>query len=194
MTTIGHTYLSATIGVLVGLLALALPGIAASDPVSLEFKLDTSAINGSPGRLAFNFTDGDGVAGGSVVVFDLAGEAVIQDLVLNGDAAGSLAPGELELGDGAFLSEGLQAVEFGDTLTFRLSLSGSAPAEEFPDQFSFFMLDEQFEPFPTDDPLGADALLVCELRSALPDCRSFESPVIVAEIDGVDVFADRFEQ
>lgn len=194
MTTNPFTRLTMASGVLVGTLALALPAPALSDPVTLEFRLDTSAINGNTGRLAFNFTDGDGMPGGGAAVFDLVGNALIQSLELNGDATGSLAPGTLELGDGAFLSEGLQALEFGDSLTFSLSLSGSTAEGEFPDQFSFFVLDEEFEPIPTDDPLGADALLVCELVTALPDCRSFDSSELGAVIDGVAIFTDRFEQ
>ncbi len=175
------------------LLVASLSGPALAGSITLELQLNTAVISAQPGHLAFSLADGNDHTGSSVVVANLAGNAVVGDLSLSGDASGGLAPGSLTLGDAAFYSEGLLALQFGNTLVFEFSLSPSFLPGEFPDQFSFFVLDEQFLPYPTDDPLGADALLVCELVGVIPDCRLFSSAAVGAVIEGFRIFDDRFE-
>lgn len=132
--------------------------------------IDTSALNGSAGKLVFDFTSSNGFTNhadilnfttdGTLGLPDTEGGLVEGDIIL-----GSNPAHHTRIHDGFFFNElTVNFVSFGNQITFTLELSESpSGAGQLPDEFALFLLDTSFHPlFKTSDPLGADALFsVC---------------------------------
>lgn len=153
-------------------------GIAASvaRAVTLDIALDTTPIAGVAGFLAFDVVDGDGVANNSATISGFATDGMLSGPVNpDGDVTGTLIPSPAVIGDGTFLAELRQAITFGNAISFRLDATTFGTFAPFPDEFSFFLLGEGGVPFPTTDPLGADALIVVDISATSPALTTFAS-------------------
>lgn len=141
-----------------------LAGLAGPASASLlVVAIDTAALSGAHSQLAFDFTDGDGQAGNNT--------ATIGGFSTDGVYTGSppppgvagLLPGAVTLADSP-LTELLQPIVLGATLSFALSLTENFPGG-FPDQFALFLLDGAgASPLvQTDQPGGAGALFIFDV-------------------------------
>jgi hypothetical protein len=141
----------------------------------LNVSVDTSAIAGQSAFLAFDFIDGDAAGGGlsnntaTISGFSLSGGALQGDGERLGGVSGTLIPGPLTLmdsysflGDTYSFNEFLQPVVLGDIFRFTIEVTENFVDKDYtiPDLFSLWLLDENFVPFPTDDPTGANLLAV----------------------------------
>jgi hypothetical protein len=116
--------------------------------------------------MAFGFIDGDGAVNNTVTLGDFATDGALGLATVTGGVAGSL-PGAVVLDDTGFFSELLQGIDLGTRISFTLDYTESF-AGGFPDQFAFFLLDNDaitpFLPlFGTTDPTGAGALFAIDL-------------------------------
>lgn len=132
--------------------------------------IDTSALNGTAGKLAFDFTSNNGgvnhvdilnfTTDGTLGLPDTEGGLVEGDIIL-----GSKPAHHTRIHDGFFFNElTVNFVSFGNQITFTLEISESpSGAGHLPDEFALFLLDTSFHPLlTTSDPLGANALFsVC---------------------------------
>jgi hypothetical protein len=77
----------------------------------------------------------------------------------------------------------------GNLITFTLEYSDAGPLGGFPpDQVSLFLLDSNFQPlFPTDDPLGADALFAIDLTGAPGGVLSLYKPATLQSAGNIAV-------
>jgi hypothetical protein len=122
-----------------------------------NFSINTSALSGQQGLLAFDLIGGDGaVANNTAIVNNFSTNGVLDQ------------PGQaVTLTDSLFFNEELKAITFGSFLSFTLQLTENHTAPGF-DQFSFFVLDAvSFLPlFGTTDSTGADALFAIDITGA----------------------------
>jgi len=130
--------------------------------------VDTTPVAGAAGYLAFDFVDGDGLTNNQITIVDFVTDGGLGLFSATGDVTGNLIPGPLRLGDSGFFNEGLQAITFGTAIEFRFTLTANGPYQPSLDAFSFFLLDDTFLPFPTDDPSFSDALIVADIADANP--------------------------
>jgi len=165
-------------------LVISLATQAETDPRIVRVTLDTSLIYGFPGFLALDFTDGDGQENNSVVVSDFLTDSVVGALSLSGDASGDLIAYSLVLADSEFYNSAMQSLVFGETISFDLSLSTNDLSGPTPDSFSLFVLDSTQAPVPTNDPTGADALMVLDLTGPALDPQVFQSEFVQVSIAG----------
>jgi hypothetical protein len=140
----------------------------------LNVSVDTSAIAGQSAFLAFDFIDGDadggGVANNTATISGFLPVAVLQaGATSTGEVSGTLDPGPLtlmdsyySLGDTYSFNEFLQPVVLGDIFRFTIEVTENFVDKDYtiPDLFSLWLLDENFVPFSTDDPTGANLLAV----------------------------------
>jgi len=164
---------------------LAFAGLAQGSPIQFDIQIATSTLNGTSGFVALNLFDGDGLINNQVSIDGFATDGVLGDLTLTGDVSGDLEIGPLLIGDGEFFNEALQAIIFGDTLSFRIGVTGEGPYTPIPDGFALFLLDDGLLPYVTDDPAGADALVAAAIDSASPIPVAFESTFASASISPV---------
>ena len=146
---------------------LAVLQTRAAQATLLEVTIDTSSLTGTPAQLAFDLIDGDGVANNmaTLVSFNRDGSpASLDPGLIVGDVMGNL-PGPVAIKDTFFFNEYLQPLILGSFITFSVELTENYTGGLFPDQFSFFILDE-FGDLPivlTDDPLDTHALLAFDI-------------------------------
>lgn len=134
----------------------------------IQVTIDTSALSGTTGSIAFDFLDG-GIPVNAIVVSDFTSDGTLGTATLSGDVSGTLA-GTVSLGDMDFFNEYLQGLTFGSSLSFTFDTTGN-PADpgSFPDGFSFFLLDGTGMPVPTtSDPTGSNALFLYNVGEADP--------------------------
>ena len=133
-------------------------------PFSIDFQLAGSG--GSTATLSdFSFGAGGGPAGVPTLV---------------GGATGDLSS-TVTILDDSFLNEFTQAFTPGDILSFHLSLSGTAPAVGFPDEFSFAILDRTGAELPTNS--FANVFLSADITPS-PSVESFGSDLARAPQGG----------
>ena len=130
-----------------------------------DVTMDTSALNGTPASLVFDFIDGDSLVN-SVTISDFAGDGVYDPTAAMtfGDVTGALNTSAV-LGDSSGFSELLQPIVLGDALSFMLALSDQFSGVDLPDRLTLFLLDQSgsFPLYATSDPSGSDALLAIDL-------------------------------
>jgi hypothetical protein len=133
---------------------------------TLDVHIDTSTLNGTPVALAFDFINGDDVVNNSVRISHFITDSNFDSSLSSsvGNASGALHT-NLTLNDAEFLNEYLQPMVLENAIQFRIDTSQVYLQNSVPDAFSFFILDgTNFLPlFPTNDPTGANALLVLDL-------------------------------
>jgi hypothetical protein len=124
---------------------------------------------GGAAQLAFDITDGDGIADNNgVTVTAFSTDGVLGAAVTDGGVTGTL-PGTVTLRDTQFFNELLQSITLASSIGFTLTLTENSTSGSTPDQFSFFLLDPVTSAplFDTSDPdTGANALFVVDLGVA----------------------------
>ncbi len=150
----------------IAFLVATLPTTSYAAPTHVT--VDTSALSGTTGSLAFDFLDG-GTPANTVTLSDFTSDGTLGTSTPTGDVSGAL-PGTVTLGDSEFFNEYLQGFTFGGSLSFTFDTTGSpADPTSFPDAFSFFLLDSSGMPVPTtSDPTGANALLLYNVGETDP--------------------------
>ena len=129
-------------------------------PDSLQVSIGTSVLSGTPGTLAFDFIDSDGLVNNSVSIVNFASDATLSPGIATGSESGDL-PGTVTLTDAGFFNELLVPATFGSSISFTLDYTNAAGAP--PDSFTFFLLDAAaFNSLVTTDLLG-DALLEVDM-------------------------------
>jgi len=147
--------------------------------------VDTTPLRGTVGALAMDFLDGDGLVNNTITLSHFVADATLAAGTPTGDISGTLSPGPVVLGDTGFFNEWLQPVTFGSFLTFQLENAAGGPFTPMPDSFSFFLLDSTLLPYPSDDPLGTDALLVLDIDRANPIVQLFISTSATVTVSAV---------
>ncbi len=147
-----------------------------------DVTIDTSPIQSTAGFMAFDLIDGDGLINNSITISNFSSDAALITEAVTGDVIGALNPGPMVIGDGDFFNEMLQEVTFGTFVNFRLETTGNGPFGPTPDSFAFFLLDSGFFPYPTNDPLGTDALMVLDIDNAQPVPQVFVSASASANV------------
>lgn len=124
--------------------------------ISYNYSLDTTALNGTAGTLAFDFINGDNVTNNTVTISGLA---------TDGTVTGST---NFSLADVNFFNEELRNIVFGTTLSFTVDLT-EAFAGGTPDSFSFYLLDANAlnALYPTTDPTGLNASLYADVTNVI---------------------------
>ena len=132
-----------------------LAAVRANAISTYDVSLNTTAIAGASGTLqmlAFDLIDGDLEVNNTITATGFSTDGM---LPLSSDVV---------LEDTGFFNEELRDITFGTYLNFTLELTDNSVPPGFFDQFSFFILDENFLPlFPTTDGTGADALFVIDI-------------------------------
>lgn len=135
---------------------------------TVNVHIDTSAAQGTRGRIAFTFLGGS-PATNTLQILNFSTDATL-DLPVT---EGGLVTGDLilrvnpaaftQIEDDFFYNElalPTTTMSFGNQIDFSLQLSENAVLGAIPDELSFFLLDEDGQRlFATSDPLGSDALL-----------------------------------
>jgi hypothetical protein len=137
---------------------------ASAHAFSYQFTLDSSALAGTTGQLAFDLLNG-GTTPNIVTLSNTITDGIFGAATTFGDVAGTL-PGTVTLSDGDFFNEYLTDFTFGTTLSLVFDATASALGDgELPDAFSVFLLDPAtgLPLFPTTDPTTADALFVLNI-------------------------------
>jgi hypothetical protein len=146
----------------VTLVALLVARTATAGPFLVS--VDTRALQGMAGYIAFDFVAGSVPTGNSASVRSFTTDGSLTTSKSSGDVRGNLLPGPLSLGSTQFFNEWLQQVgAFGSTIGFELDLGDAAVPGARADQFSFFLLDPNQIPIDTSDPSGAGALFAIDL-------------------------------
>jgi len=127
---------------------------------SLQVTIGTSVLSGTPGTLAFDFIDSDGLVNNSVSIVNFDSDATLSPGIATGSESGDL-PGTVTLTDAGFFNELLVPATLGSSISFTLDYTNVAGAP--PDSFTFFILDAAaFNSLVTTDLLG-DALLEVDM-------------------------------
>ncbi len=127
--------------------------------------LDTHLLAGSSAQLAFDLIDG-GAPSNSLQISAFATDGVLGASSATGGVSGQL-PGTVNLNDSSFFNEYVQALVFGNWLSFVFDSSDLASGGSLPDGFSLFVLDANGQPLlSTADPTGANASLLYSLGEA----------------------------
>lgn len=148
--------------------------------------VDTSALAGLSGYLAFDFISAEPANGNAATIDAFGSDASLGVATRTGGGSGSLQAGPLTLGGGPFFNEWLQSVSsFGSSLVFDLELGEALPTGA-PDQFSFFLLDDGQLPYETSDPNGAGALFVIDLQGAATAPTVFQSDFARVTVEALE--------
>lgn len=153
-------------------------GMAAADSI-FTVTVDTSSLSGGPFAVAFQLTDGSGLADGN-------NTAILSNFLFGGGSATGCPPavctttgsasgdltGSVKLTDTDFFNSFAEQFTVGNTLSFVVDLTTNMDAGGTPDAFAFSLFDNG-SPIPTLDPLGADTLLSVDISSASPTILTF---------------------
>ena len=138
-----------------------------------------SLTPGASLSLLFELTDGSGLGDGNNIVtvsaFDLGG-GTPGPVSTTGGGSAMLSPLQVILTDPAFDNTVTLPFTAGTGLSFILALTTNADGQQ-PDQLSVYVLDSLGAPFPTSDPLGANAFLALDIVPgvSLLDIQTFTS-------------------
>ncbi len=132
---------------------------------TIDVTMDTSALNGVPAVLAFDFIDG-GPPDNSVTLSALTSDGTQFSTSTAGNVTGG-GPWTFSDAGGSFLNELLVTFNpMGTSLSFSFTTTDHPPAPgSLPDAFSVFLLDSTatLPLITTDDPTHADALFLFNL-------------------------------
>jgi len=107
---------------------IAAPGPLFASAITYNVTVDTSSLNGSVGALDFQFNPGaltTQAADLQILQFTSDGSPLGLAFPQTGDVSGTL-PGTLSFGNGAGFNDYFDAFQFGQSITFRVSLDGPA--------------------------------------------------------------------
>jgi hypothetical protein len=143
----------------------------------VDVSIDTTPLAGTQGYIAFDLLRGDPLQDNTATVSDFVSTGTLGDIGPSGDVTGSLTPGPLVLTADQFFNEWLEEITYGaGVTTFQLDLttvcSGGVAT---PDEFEFFLFDENGNPLPTSDPTGGDAVFAIEITGASTSAQVFSS-------------------
>ena len=145
--------------------------------------IDTSSLV-LEGALVMDFINGDGLNNHYTNIYKFFTEGALAGApVLSGAATGTLIPGPANMGDSEFVAEIRQPIMHGASLSFDLKITTNGPFAGFPDSYSFYLLDENDLSYPTDDPLGTDALFAIDIDSNHPTVWVFQSDFTSATVE-----------
>lgn len=148
-----------------------------ADPLSFSVSLDTSSLplhSQSPFALNFQLTNGGGVNNNSVVISDFffgGGQPSGVPTSFNG-STGNLSSAVFLI-DSQFLNDFRQRATLGQQLRFNVNMTTNF-AGSTPDEFTFALLDRNFNEIPTNDPVGTNVLVRVAINSANPQVERFE--------------------
>lgn len=158
-------------------------------------QIDTSALAGTPGAIAFDFTSSkpsdnfvnilnfshDGLTG----LPETRGGLVSGDIILGLNPA----PATRIEDDSFFNSLVLPFDSFGTVISFAVQISENAPPPaEIPDEFSFFVLGSDGLPLlPTLDTLGSNALFTICVDGSGPGVLSVFAPAMLTGADEISI-------
>lgn len=140
--------------------------------------INTSAVNGKPGRIVFDYVTSNGEQGASTVIRNFSapqatlglpsstGGLITGDIILGTNPASQTEISTDYFGQGATFTElVVNFTKFSNSVTFSIQFPTLTPAAGSPpDQASFFILDGAGNPwFNTGDPLGANALFTYDV-------------------------------
>ena len=145
--------------------------------------INTSAVQGTNGQLAFDFTKNDPLFN-TVDILNFStdstlGVPITEGGLVEGDLILQINPAPFtRINGGSFFNELIVTpTPFGNNISFTLSLSQSHTPGGVPDQLALFLLDASGLPlFPTSDPLGADALFTIDITGVAGGLLSVFSP------------------
>jgi hypothetical protein len=107
--------------------AISLASSASASSLSYIVTINTSAINGAAGYLDLQFNPGalPGTQSATATVQGFTSDGTLGVPSLTGDVAGAL-PGTLSFDNQTVFNDDFQALVFGNTISFELTLSGAA--------------------------------------------------------------------
>ena len=156
-----HKYFYLATATALLLLGIIGPKSAYADFVTYQVSVNTSTLSGQGGNLDFQFNPGGlgaESATATVTSFQTVGGILSQPAMLTGDATGSL-PGTLTLDNGTLYNDVFQGFIYGNSFSFRLTLSGQAldnPGGTFGSSFALSLYDAGgIRPLLTTDPNGS---------------------------------------
>ena len=153
--------------------ALPLPATASTFRVSI----DATPLVGQSGFIAFDLVAGSSYLRNSAVVSSFDGVGSFGVPSSSGSVFGDLFT-EVNLTSLSFFSEYMQSVVFAvGRMTFDLAISLNYEPNAIPDEFSIFLLKNDFAPYSTSDPTGANAIFVIDLLEPLVP-STFTSPSV----------------
>jgi len=136
-------------------LALSVNGHTKDQNYSLE--IESEAIAGSSGYLSFDLIDASDPADLKGTVSDLNTNGTLLSSTSIGNTTGSLRSGNtVSLDGGAFFSNYLQSVTFGDLTKLSVGVASGASSVTRPPDFSISLLDDNKSPYSTADPRGTN--------------------------------------
>jgi len=143
------------------LVLLVTPGNAFA--TSVDVTVNTAAISGTSGELAFDFIYGGGPSSNTVTILDFSTTGTLGTNGPNSGVVTGTLPGAISLSTagGSFFNEYLTDITLGTSFSFLFNATTNAPGVgSLPDAFSLFMLDPNtgLPLFTTTDPTGADSL------------------------------------
>jgi hypothetical protein len=141
------------------LVVILVASIAFATPIAIS--IDTAAIAGTTGQLAFDLIDWDAVVNSSIQISDFSTTGTLGASAFVGGVIGTLPPGVL-LTDTDFFNEFLQTILFGNSIDMTLDFATTA-AGLLPDGFALFLLDATGSASLISTDLTGDALLTADL-------------------------------
>ena len=160
------------------LLSLVVASPSSADAI-FNVSINTSAIAGTQGKVAFDYLVNDPPSGHHLEILNIVtnsktaalpetegglveGNVILPPYTTPG-APLSGFPGFAEIGGGSFFNELILNLTFGTSLAFEVHVPEYL-ISGIPDQFSLFLLNSAYLPmFPTSDPTGANALFVVDI-------------------------------
>ena len=139
---------------------------------SLYFvSVDTSTLPSfqGPYQLYLNLLDGNGTG-------DANNTVTLDTFVCTGASLSGCPSGVHSLTDSSFSTLTTFGFTAGGGVAFRVGLTGNLDANLVPDSFQLSILDGSFNPLPTTDPSGSDAVLFAQFDQSSPILQGYGSP------------------
>ncbi len=180
MTTTYRTGMICVTALLV--LGLTSPALALT---TYNVTIDTSAVSGTAGKLAFDLISSIGFNHADILNFSTDGTLGLPETeggLVTGDLILGINPAPFTRIDAEFFFNEIAVIfkSFGKKITFTLQLSEVPPgAGQLPDEFALFLLNAAGLPlFPTSDPSGANALFAIDITGVPGGKLSVFTPTI----------------
>ena len=156
------------IGLLV-LLALMASQMFANSIYFVSLNTSTLPSSQGPYQLYLNLLDGNGTG-------DANNTVTLDTFVCTGASLSGCPSGVHSLTDSSFSTLTTLGFTAGGGVAFRVGLTGNLDANLVPDSFQLSILDGSFNPLPTTDPSGSDAVLFAQFDQSSPILQGYGSP------------------
>lgn len=132
----------------------------------IDLTVDTTALNGTSGVLVWDLTNGDGSANNTAVFNSFSTDGALGASNTIGDVSGATLPTTI-ISDTFALNSVEQAITFGNTLSFNITVSENFAGGLVSDAFTFSMLNSGLTDgvVQTNDPFGLDAIFSVDLNA-----------------------------